>query len=64
MGLGRHWRLVLLALVALAVGVFLYVRRDEGEGPELTHAALVSEANAICADLAERNLDLAPPPVP
>jgi hypothetical protein len=64
MRFGRHWKLAFLVLVAVAAGAFLFLRGGEEEGPELTHAALVREANAICAELAERNLDLPPPPVP
>lgn len=64
MNLRRYWRLGLLALVAVAAGVFLLVRGGEDEGPELTHAELVREANAACAALSEQNLDLPPPPVP
>jgi hypothetical protein len=51
-------------LVVVAVAAFLLLRGGEDEGPELTHASFVQEANAICADLSERNLALPPPPVP
>lgn len=64
MGLRRHWRIAALALVVVAVAAFLLLRGGEDEGPELTHAAFVEEANGVCSDLAERNLDLPPPPVP
>jgi hypothetical protein len=60
----RHWKLAFLVLVAVAAGAFLLLRGGEEEGPELTHAALVREGTAICAELAETNLGLPPPPVP
>ena len=64
MGRRRHWRLAALVLVAVGAGAFLFLRAGDDGGPELTHAELVREANAICADLARANLDLAPPPIP
>ena len=64
MRIGRYWRIAALALVVVAVAAFLLLRGGEDEGPELTHASFVAQANVICADLAERNLDLPPPPVP
>lgn len=64
MGVRRHWRIAALVLVVVAVAAFLLLRGGEEEGPELTHAAFVQEANGICADLSERNLALPPPPVP
>jgi hypothetical protein len=60
----RYWRFAAVALVAVGVAAFLLLRGGEDEGPELTPAAFVDEANAICADLSEKNLDLPPPPVP
>jgi hypothetical protein len=60
----RHWRLGALALVVVGVIAFLLLRGGEDEGPELTHAQLVERANDICADMAEANDNLAPPPVP
>jgi hypothetical protein len=60
----RNWRFVGLVLAVVAVAAFVLLRGGEDEGPELTPAAFVEDANAICADLAEQNLGLAPPPVP
>jgi hypothetical protein len=60
----RHWRLGALALVVVGVIAFLLLRGGEDEGAELTHAQLVDRADAVCADLAEANARLAPPPVP
>ncbi len=54
----------MLALVVVGAGAFLLLRGGEEDGPELTHGAFVQQANSICADLSERNLDLPPPPVP
>ena len=64
MRIRRHWGSALLLLAVVGAGAFLLLRGGEEEGPELTHEAFVQRANAICADLAERNLDLPPPPVP
>jgi hypothetical protein len=64
MRLGRHWRVAALVLVVAAVAAFLLLRGGGDEGPALSRPAFVAEANAICAELAERNLDLPPPPLP
>jgi hypothetical protein len=64
MRLRRYWRFAAVAVVVVGVAAFLLLRGGDDEGPELTPAAFVEDANAICANLAEKNLDLPPPPVP
>ena len=64
MRLLRHWRLGALVLVVVGVAAFLLLRGGDEGGAELTHAQLVERANEICADQAEANQDLPPPPVP
>jgi hypothetical protein len=60
----RHWRVGGLVLVVVGVAAFLLLRGGEGGGAELTHAQFVERANEICAELADANMGLPPPPVP
>jgi hypothetical protein len=60
----RHWRIGALVLVVVGVAAFLLLRGGDEGGAELTHAQFVERANAICAEMAEANQDLPPPPVP
>jgi hypothetical protein len=60
----RHWRLGGLVLVIVGVAAFLLLRGGDEGSPELTHAQLVERANEVCADMAEANMALPPPPVP
>jgi hypothetical protein len=61
----RRSALVLLAVLVVAVVAIVLARgRDGGGGEQVTHAQLVTRANAICARLARDNDALESPPRP
>jgi hypothetical protein len=58
---GRRRLLLLLALAAAAVAAFFLFRGGDDGGREVTHAELVDEVSAICAELERENRALEPP---